>query len=51
MASYGCLHTWATLLGNTEAAELLTEILEEEKAADSALNELAKAYVNEEALT
>jgi ferritin-like metal-binding protein YciE len=51
MASYGCLHTWATLLDNTEAAELLAEILEEEKAADSALNELAKTFVNEEALT
>ena len=33
MASYGCLHEWAGLLGNEEAAELLMEILGEEKAA------------------
>ena len=51
MASYGCLQTWAILLGNNEAAELLAEILEEEKAADSALNELAKGSINEEALS
>src|ERR1700679_1658762 len=31
MASYGCLHEWAGLLGNKEAAGLLGEILGEEK--------------------
>jgi len=49
IATYGCLHTWAQLLGNSEAAELLSEILEEEKAADQTLNDLSVAK-NEEAL-
>ena len=50
MASYGCLHEWAGLLGNPEAAALLEEILEEEKAANESLTELARASSNEEAL-
>jgi ferritin-like metal-binding protein YciE len=50
MASYGCLHEWAGLLGNKEAAGLLQEILDEEKAANEALTELARASSNEEAL-
>ena len=50
IASYGCLHEWAGLLGDDEAAGLLEEILEEEKAADTALNELAHASSNKEAL-
>lgn len=50
MASYGCLHEWAGLLGNEEAAGLLQEILGEEKAANEALTKLARASSNEEAL-
>src|ERR1039457_3784163 len=50
MASYGCLHEWAGLLGNEKAAGLLQEILEEEKAANEKLIELARAGNNEEAL-
>jgi hypothetical protein len=50
MASYGCLHEWAGLLGNTEAADLLEEILDEEKAANEGLTRLAVAKSNEEAL-
>lgn len=50
MASYGCLHEWAGLLENTEAAELLQEILEEEGAANATLTELARANSNLEAL-
>jgi ferritin-like metal-binding protein YciE len=50
IASYGCLHAWAGLLGNKKAAALLEGILEEEKAADEALNELALASSNQEAL-
>jgi ferritin-like metal-binding protein YciE len=49
IASYGCLKAWANILGNSEAANLLDEILEEEKNADRTLNELATAK-NEEAL-
>ncbi len=48
IASYGCLRTWAELLDNSEAAHLLEEILEEEKAADRTLNDLAEAK-NQEA--
>jgi ferritin-like metal-binding protein YciE len=50
MASYGCLHEWAGLLGNEKAAGLLEEILGEEKAANEKLTELARASSNEEAL-
>ena len=50
MASYGCLHEWAGLLGNTDAASLLEEILDEEKAANESLTTLARADSNDEAL-
>jgi ferritin-like metal-binding protein YciE len=49
IASYGCLHEWANLLDNEEAAGLIEEILDQEKAADRTLNELSTAK-NEEAL-
>src|ERR1022692_3717254 len=50
MASYGCLHEWAGLLGNKEAAGLLQQILGEEKAANETLTKLPRASSNEEAL-
>jgi ferritin-like metal-binding protein YciE len=50
MASYGCLHEWAGLLGNPKAATILEEILDEEKATNEALSELAVAKINREAL-
>jgi ferritin-like metal-binding protein YciE len=50
MASYGCLHEWAELLGNQKAADLLKQILEEEKGANESLNELAHSSLNQEAL-
>jgi ferritin-like metal-binding protein YciE len=50
IASYGCLHEWAELLENEKAARLLKGILEEEKAANEALNERAHSTSNEEAL-
>ena len=50
MASYGCLHEWAGLLGNEKAAGLLQEILEQEKGANEKLTGLARAGNNEEAL-
>jgi ferritin-like metal-binding protein YciE len=49
IATYGCLKAWANSLGNSEAAGLLGEILEEEKGADQTLNKLSAAK-NEEAL-
>jgi ferritin-like metal-binding protein YciE len=50
IASYGCLHEWAKLLENTKAAGYLEEILNEEKAANETLIELARASSNREAL-
>ncbi len=41
IATYGCLREWAQVLGYEEAARLIEEILEEEKAADEMLTELA----------
>ena len=50
IASYGCLHAWAVRLGNDKAAEILQEILDEEKAANNSLSELALERSNDEAL-
>lgn len=50
MATYGCLHEWAGLLGSPKAASLLKEILDEEKEANQRLNELAHTKCNAEAL-
>jgi ferritin-like metal-binding protein YciE len=50
IASYGCLHEWAGLLGNQQAANLIKEILDQEKAANKKLMELARASSNKEAL-
>jgi ferritin-like metal-binding protein YciE len=41
IAAYGTLATYAKLLGNEEALDLLTETLEEEKATDENLTALA----------
>ncbi len=50
MARYGTLRSWATLLGMTEAAELLAATLAEEEATDEALTMLADQSVNQSAL-
>ena len=42
IAGYGCVHTWANLLDETEAADLLQQTLEEEKETDAKLTELAE---------
>jgi ferritin-like metal-binding protein YciE len=46
IASYGSLRDWARSLDNEEAADLLDEILDEEKAADSKLTDLAEEDCN-----
>jgi ferritin-like metal-binding protein YciE len=43
IAAYGCLQSWAALLGESEAESLLAKTLKEEKAADAKLGELADA--------
>jgi ferritin-like metal-binding protein YciE len=42
IAAYGSAHVFAELLGETKVARLLSETLEEEKAADSKLTQVAK---------
>jgi ferritin-like metal-binding protein YciE len=49
MAAYGTLVAWAKVMGHTEAADLLEEILEEEKAADEKLTALADGGINQAA--
>jgi ferritin-like metal-binding protein YciE len=49
MAAYGTLIAWARAMGHTEAANLLRETLEEEKAADQKLSSLAEDGINREA--
>ncbi len=46
MAGYGAAVEWAKLMGHTEAETVLNEILEEEKAADEKLNDLAVSKIN-----
>lgn len=46
---YGSLIAWAKLLGRNDIAELLEQNLEEERAADQALNQLAEGGVNQRA--
>ena len=49
MAGYGVVRTFASVLGEDEAQDLLQETLDEEGAADEKLTEIAEAFVNEEA--
>ena len=51
IASYGTLRTFATTLNLPEAATLLNEILEEEKATDIKLSSLAESTINTMAAT
>ncbi len=46
IASYGTLREWAQILGNERAVDLIEEILDEEKAADKTLTDLAVSVVN-----
>ena len=49
MAAYGTLIAWAQAMGHTEAVGLLQETLDEEKAADEKLSELAEGGINSDA--
>jgi len=49
MAAYGTLVAWARALGLDDAADLLQQTLDEEKAADEKLSSLAEGGINEEA--
>lgn len=49
IAGYGCARTFARQLGHDEIADTLQAILDEEKATDEKLTELAMQHINEEA--
>jgi ferritin-like metal-binding protein YciE len=42
IAGYGCVRTWANLIGENEIASLLEQTLDEEKEADQTLNQIAE---------
>lgn len=49
IAGYGCARTYAEMLGQQEAAQMLEQSLQEEKKADAMLNKLAIQCINPEA--
>ncbi|HET8995723.1 MAG TPA: ferritin-like domain-containing protein [Acetobacteraceae bacterium] len=49
MARYGTIVAWAKACGQKEVAQLMQETLEEEKKADTLLNDLANKQVNQSA--
>jgi ferritin-like metal-binding protein YciE len=49
IAAYGTLVAWARAMGHDEAADILQETLDEEKAADEKLSTLAEGGINQEA--
>ncbi len=50
IAAYGCLRTYAQLLGHQNALSLLSQTLEEEEAADEKLSTIGESQVNADAL-
>jgi ferritin-like metal-binding protein YciE len=50
IAAYGTARTYAEMLGNTEAARLLQQTLDEEGETDKKLTKLAESLVNVEAV-
>jgi ferritin-like metal-binding protein YciE len=46
IASYGTVKAWAEQMGHDEAVRLLEETLEEEKAADDKLTDIAESVAN-----
>jgi ferritin-like metal-binding protein YciE len=49
IAAYGCLRTYAQLLGYSRAEQLLQQTLDEEEAADKKLTELGESGINDAA--
>lgn len=50
IAGYGCARTFARLLGDQEAADLLQQTLDEEGETDQKLTQIAESTINVEAL-
>jgi ferritin-like metal-binding protein YciE len=49
MTRYGTLVAWAKQLGRNDAATLLNQTLDEEKATDKKLTEMAESQINRKA--
>src|SRR5207249_324146 len=49
IAGYGCVRTYAQLLGDEEAARILQQTLDEEGETDKKLTQLAESTINLEA--
>src|SRR5919198_969382 len=49
MAAYGCLRTYAQLLGNPDAERMLQQTLNEEEAADQKLTQIGEGGINQAA--
>ena len=50
IAACGTVRTYAETLGHTDAAQLLQQTLDEERAADETLTQLAGRFVNPRAV-
>ncbi len=50
MARYGTIVAWAKAVGAEDVARLMQETLEEEKKADTTLNQLARREINQQAV-
>jgi ferritin-like metal-binding protein YciE len=50
IAAYGCLRTYAELLGHSQAADLLQQTLQEEEATDKKLTQLGESGINQAAV-
>ena len=50
MAGYGCVSTYARLLGYEDQATLLQQTLDEEQETDVLLTQLAESSINVEAM-
>ena len=49
IASYGTLRSWASLLEEDQAADMMTDILDQEKTTDERLTDVAESTINIEA--
>jgi len=50
IAAYGCARTYARMLGNRDAEQLLQQTLNEEEATDKKLTQLAESSINIQAM-
>ncbi len=50
IAAYGCARTYARLLGNRDAEQLLQQTLDEEEATDKKLTKIAETSINLDAM-